>query len=83
MRCTEVYMLDSVGASLCVCGVKPWPCRQAQAHANMLAGKQPAAEADVKADNGEAGTGKGSGHAGRTLSSERAPKQPGDETSRF
>ena len=78
---TEWYVFAFVHAVDVCAACKPWSCRQAQAHADMLAGKQPAAEPAVKAGNGEAGMGKGSEHAGKTLSSEGGPKRPGDETS--
>lgn len=60
--------------------VKQQPCRQAQAHADVLAGKQPAAEPAVKTDNAEAGTGERSGQTGKTIISEGAPKRSGGET---
>ncbi|CAK0784514.1 hypothetical protein CVIRNUC_007718 [Coccomyxa viridis] len=51
--------------------------KQAQAHADVLAGKQPAAEPAVKTDNAEAGTGERSGQTGKTIISEGAPKRSG------
>ena len=60
--------------------MKPRPCRQAQAHADVLAGKQLAAEPAVKTGNAEAGTGERSGQTGKTVISEGASKRSGGET---